>query len=376
MHDPISPPGRHPRRARALLIGLLVLLVIIIGLGTRTVPEYAITPGDATPVAPLVKISGVTTNPHHDKIMLTDVYLSSLTAWQWVTMHFQSHVEFVPAADLTSPGVPTSELVAQGFLQMNDSKQAAEVAAFRALGWKTPAIPTGAIVASVNTPSPANTAKVRVADEIVTFNGQKIASACALIDVVHSLAPGTMVHVGLARASITKKGVITWRKPTTLTMITAAIPTDLSTGTGCVGANETDRSWLGVAIEDGVRYRLPGIVSIDTSNIGGPSAGLAMTLTLIDELSRGSLTGHQVVAATGTIDAFGNVGDVGGVAEKTVAVQRAGASYFIVPQVEVATAEHAASPGLRIIGVTTLSQALNDLRAMGGDAPVALSTPR
>jgi PDZ domain-containing protein len=137
-----------------------------------------------------------------------------------------------------------------------------------------------------------------------------------------------------------------------------------------------DRSWVGVAIENGVRSTLPATVTIDTSNIGGPSAGLAMTLTLIDELSRGSLTGHQVVAATGTIDAFGNVGDVGGVAEKTVAVQRAGAKYFIVPQVEVATAQSAASPGLRIIGVTTLAQALNDLRAIGGDAVAPLTTPR
>jgi PDZ domain-containing protein len=358
------------------LIALIVFLVIIIGLGTLSVPEYALTPGNATPVAPLVNISGVATDHHHDKIMLADVYLSSLTAWQWVTMHFQSHVEFVPAADLTSPGVPTSELVAQGFLQMNDSKQAAEVAAFNTLGWKTPSISTGAIVVSVNARSPANSAGVHVADEIVAFNGEKITSTCSLIDMVHSLAPGTTVHFGLARASITKKGVITWKAPTTLTMKTAAIPKDLSAATGCAGATGFDRSWLGVAIEDGVRYKIPATVRIDTSNIGGPSAGLAMTLTLIDELSRGSLTGHQVVAATGTIDAYGNVGDVGGVAEKTVAVQRAGAKYFIVPQVEVATAQQASSSGLRIIGVTTLSQALNDLRAIGGDALVPFTPPR
>jgi PDZ domain-containing protein len=376
VHDPISPPRRAPRRTRGLLIALIVALAIIIGLGTMNVPEYALTPGEATPVAPLVKIRGIGTNPHHDKIMLTDVYLSSLTVWQWITMHFQSHVEFVPAADLTSPGVPTSELVAQGFLQMNDSKQAAEVAAFRALGWTTPSTPTGAIVISVNAPSPANAAHVHVADEIVALNGKRITTTCSLIDAVHSLAPGTAVRVGLARASISTKGAITWKAPTTLSMTTAAIPKDLSAPTGCPGVTGADRSWVGVAIENGVRSTLPATVTIDTSNIGGPSAGLAMTLTLIDELSRGSLTGHQVVAATGTIDAFGNVGDVGGVAEKTVAVQRAGAKYFIVPQVEVATAQSAASPGLRIIGVTTLAQALNDLRAIGGDAVAPLTTPR
>jgi PDZ domain-containing protein len=76
------------------------------------------------------------------------------------------------------------------------------------------------------------------------------------------------------------------------------------------------------------------------------------------------------------MDVYGNVGDVGGVAEKTVAVQRAGAKYFFVPQVEVATAKAAAQPGLTIIGVTTLVQALRDLRALGGAVPHPLTPPR
>jgi PDZ domain-containing protein len=82
------------------------------------------------------------------------------------------------------------------------------------------------------------------------------------------------------------------------------------------------------------------------------------------------------VAATGTIDQNGNVGDVGGVAEKTIAVENAGAHYFIVPQVEVATAKANASPGLHIIGVTTLHQALQALQRIGGAKPLPLTTPR
>ena len=62
-------------------------------------------------------------------------------------------------------------------------------------------------------------------------------------------------------------------------------------------------------------------------------------------------------------------------AEKTVAVQRAGAQYFLVPQVEVATARANATPGLSVIGVSSLAQALKDLRALGGAAPVALTRP-
>jgi PDZ domain-containing protein len=101
-----------------------------------------------------------------------------------------------------------------------------------------------------------------------------------------------------------------------------------------------------------------------------------MTLSLINAMSRHSISGNQSIAATGTIDVQGDVGDVGGVAEKTVAVQRAGAKYFFVPQVEVATAKSAAQPGLTIVGVTSLKQALRDLRKLGGAAPQPLTPPR
>jgi len=178
----------------------------------------------------------------------------------------------------------------------------------------------------------------------------------------------------VARAVISASGVITWKIPTSLTLRTAQAPSDASVA-GCAGVSGPSRSWLGISVENGVHYDFPASVSIDTANIGGPSAGLAMTLTLIDQLSRGSLTGHRSIAATGTIDIAGNVGDVGGVAEKTVAVQRAGAKYFLVPEIEVATARAAAEPGLKIIGVTTLAQALHALRSIGGAPPIPITQP-
>jgi len=70
--------------------------------------------------------------------MFTDVYLSSLNGWQWVLTHFESHVQYVSSNELVEPGVPTGELGAQGFLEMSDSKQAAEVAAFDALAGRRP----------------------------------------------------------------------------------------------------------------------------------------------------------------------------------------------------------------------------------------------
>ncbi len=140
-------------------------------------------------------------------------------------------------------------------------------------------------------------------------------------------------------------------------------------GTGCPGTPTPSRGYLGVEVETQQDFTYPFPVSVDTSEIGGPSAGLAMTLAIIDKLSPGSLTGGRTVAATGTITPTGAVGDVGGVAQKTVAVERAGATAFLVPPQEYAAAMSKDIPSLRIYRVSTLDQALTVLATLGGRVP-------
>ena len=78
-------------------------------------------------------------------------------------------------------------------------------------------------------------------------------------------------------------------------------------------------------------YDFPIDVNVDTSQIGGPSAGLAMTLSIFDKLTPGDLTGGKKVAVTGTISEDGSVGEIGGISQKTGSAKAAGAQLFIVP---------------------------------------------
>lgn len=354
-----------------------MLLIIFLGLKTIHTNEFAITPGNATPVAPLVKIAGVATNPHHDKIMLADVYLQQLTLWDWIAFHFQSHVQYLGTNQVVEPGISTQELQAQGFLQMSDAKQAAEAAAFRAIGWTIPATNSGTVINGVIAPSPAKTAGLHVGDEIVGVNESTIRTECQLISYTHDLAPGTALTLKVERVTISNQGALSYSSTSSVKLTTGTVPNLEVGSSGCPGVSGIEKSFLGVQLEDGFDFKLPATVSINTADIGGPSAGLAMTLTLINELSRGSLTGHHVIAVTGTIDAQGNVGPVGGVEEKTVAVHRAGAKYFFVPDGggDVAAARDAHQPDLKIIPVTTLQQVLRDLQALGGTKPQALTKP-
>ncbi|MGH9019728.1 MAG: PDZ domain-containing protein, partial [Acidimicrobiales bacterium] len=292
------------------VIVLSLAVTVLQHIGTD---EYSLTPGDAKPVAPLVSVRGLATDSRHDTILLTDVYLSSLSVFQWIVSHFQSHVEYVTANELVDPGIPADELGPQGYLEMSDSKEAAEIAALRALGWTIPVTRDGAVIAGVVSPSPARTAGLRVADRIVSVDGRSVTGACSLVRALATVSPGQSVRLSVARAQISAAGAITWRTPRVTSVTVGTTPAGAGTP-GCA-AGTKGRAWLGVEIEDGASVHLPARITINTRDIGGPSAGLAMTLTLIDRLSSGSLTGGHVVAATGTIAPDGSVGDVGGVAE-------------------------------------------------------------
>ncbi|KOU71016.1 hypothetical protein ADK57_11475 [Streptomyces sp. MMG1533] len=109
-------------------------------------------------------------------------------------------------------------------------------------------------------------------------------------------------------------------------------------------------------------------VTLKLADVGGPSAGLLFTLGIIDKLdgdgSDGDLTGGRTIAGTGTIDANGEVGAVGGVALKTQAARRDGATVFLVPKAECSDAKSELPKGLRLIPVTTLKGAVNALTAL------------
>ncbi|MFI5685678.1 S16 family serine protease [Streptomyces sp. NPDC051636] len=109
-------------------------------------------------------------------------------------------------------------------------------------------------------------------------------------------------------------------------------------------------------------------VTLKLADVGGPSAGLLFSLGIIDKLdgdgSGGDLTGGRTIAGTGTISADGKVGAVGGVALKTQAARRDGATVFLVPKAECSDAKSELPKGLRLVPVTTLKGAVSSLVAL------------
>ena len=103
--------------------------------------------------------------------------------------------------------------------------------------------------------------------------------------------------------------------------------------TTVAAATGSKRGVVGVLLDPNEKIHLPIRVSIDAHGVGGPSAGLAFALDVLQELGRNVDHGHKI-AATGEIFLDGRVGPIGGIKQKTIGAREAGVDVFLVPAAE------------------------------------------
>lgn len=122
---------------------------------------------------------------------------------------------------------------------------------------------------------------------------------------------------------------------------------------------------IGVLATGSYAESLEGLLSVETGSVGGSSAGLMMTLAILDVMYPGDLTGGLHVAGTGTISFDGTVGPVAGVDYKVRAAVESGAEWFMIPTSLVS--EVSAPKGIRLVAVDTLDEALDSLCEVADD---------
>ncbi|HSB39137.1 MAG TPA: PDZ domain-containing protein [Gaiellaceae bacterium] len=239
-----------------------------------------------------------------------------------------------------APPIPSGVEQQIGQQDMTESQKVAAVVALRHLGYRVAARSGGVTIVLVDPHAPA--AKVlRTSDVIVSADGKKVTSVIGLRAVLAKHRPGDLVRIGYRRDG----------KVRAATIKTVSDPQDPS------------RALVGVSARDALRVKLPLKITIDAGGVGGPSAGLAFALDILQELGRDVSHGHKV-AATGELALDGTVGPIGGVKQKTLGVRRAGVDVFLVPAGENAREARRYADGLRIIPVKNFPQALRALATL------------
>jgi PDZ domain-containing protein len=334
--------------------GVVVVLAIVAGTLIR-LPYVLIAPGTAQSVERAVKIEGAPTFPHRGQVLLLTVSVSGdrpnvfavLSGW------LDDDTEVLPEDEVLQ-GKSREEEQRLNRLEMADSQMTAKRVALERLGYPVPVTGAGAVVTGVQKGAPAD-GKLRVGDVITAVDGQPVTLAEQIGPLVRARAPGQPVTFTVGRNGST---------------VEASVPTRAAEGGACPG-----RPQVGVVTRTrDEKFDFPVDVKIDTGKISGPSAGLAFTLTIIDDLTPGDLTAGKKVAVTGTIEPGGAVGPIGGVEQKAVAADRAGAKLFIVPMPELKDAR-ARAGDMKVVGIRTLDDALTELTKFGGEVSVPPAPP-
>jgi PDZ domain-containing protein len=353
----VVTPSPRRRWPMGLVITGIVLVAIFIAASVITVPYDELVPGDALPVSKLITVPPGKAHRLHGTVLLTDVGLiENLHLIRLLPAWLDGDAQLVKTAVLTG-NLPEAEENRQGVVDMAESQLTASSVALRQLGYAVPEHDVGATVYALQPKTPGYRA-LTVGDVITAVDGVPTPNPKVLRTVTRTHQPGQTI---------------------TLRVGTIAHPSpghDVTVRLTKIKEDGTTVPFIGI-LSMGTQpvYDFPFPIKIDADQIGGPSAGLAWTLGIINSLSGGRLTGGATIAASGTIDPDGSVGDVGGVTQKTVAVENAKATVFLVPQVELKVAQAKANAHLKVFGVTSLAQAMHDLESLGGHLGRAASGP-
>jgi len=340
------------RNLRRLGWGLFVIVGLgIIGGFFIPTPYVALVPGSARTTEDLVDVSGLDVFPSDGEVLFTTVRLKSRpNIWEYLWLTSDDDANVVPEELIFGNRTPAENREAN-LQAMTDSKEVAVSVALAELGYEAVA-PTGVFVADVVVDSAADGVLDR-GDVLLAVDGVKILTDVDLVDELRNRSAGDTVVFTLQRH-------------------TSADTEELELVLGG-RADEPEVGFLGVQPQTRIEMNtdLPFEVDIDSGAVGGPSAGLAFTLAILDQLTEGELTGGTEIAVTGTMSIDGTVGSVGGVPQKAAAVRELGIEIFIVPralgEVILAEVEQRAGDELRIIPVDDLEEALAVLDGLGGD---------
>jgi PDZ domain-containing protein len=321
-----------------------VLLVLFGLLGAAVpVPYVAQVPGPTYNTlgdidgSPVITLEGKDRPKTRGNLNLTTVGVSGagLSLVQAVRGWFDDEVSVVPEETVYPPDRSEEETRKANREAFLTSEEAATSAALGHLGY-----PEKVVVRGLADDSPSADA-LQEGDAVESVDGRPTPDLDTLTDVLTAIPPGTEIQVGYRRLG--KAGTVA-----------------VTTG------RATDRkgSLLGISVRE--MPSAPFDVDIKVEDVGGPSAGLMLTLGIIELAGDEDLTGGDVVAGTGTIDEKGTVGPIGGITLKILAAQDIGAKLFLVPAdncAELLAAGPPPVPTAKVQDVDDALTALDDLRA-------------
>jgi Lon-like protease len=327
---------RHASPGRLVGAGLGLLVVVGLVLFLTPSNDYIFLPDPAHRVAPYVSVAGHKRPTGPGGIYFVDIQVRKATLLERLLPQLRDGGELVPAGEVNSPGQSEAQRRQADLREMSTSQQIAAAVAERAAGYNVPTTYFGALVDGVYPGLPA-VGKIQPTDVIVSIDGSPVRRIGDLRRLIAKYASAPL-RIGLRRGSSLKQ--VTLR-----------------------AVRRDGRPIVGVQVEQAASVHLPVAVKINLGKVGGPSAGLAFALDVLETLGRDVDHGYKV-AATGQIELDGSVTPIGGAAQKAIGVRRAGVDVFLVPAGDNARDARRHAGNVRVIPVQSFQQALHALATL------------
>lgn len=330
-----------------------ISIVILFSLLFFQLPYFYSQPGSALVLNDLITVE----DGYEEKgaFMLTTVKMGRATIPIYLWAKLNSNLELHPMKQLKYDGESDEEYHERQLFMMKQSQDAAKIVAYRHANKRFTVNNKGVVVIRFIDGMPAKEV-LQPGDRIIAVDGKAVQTADELMRRFNGKSLGETVSLTVVRNGKTHSVEVAF----------APFPDDIS---------HSEQS-IGIGIVNPITYKeitFEQDVHIDTSEIGGPSAGLMFALEIYNQLVPEDMTKGYQIAGTGTLNEDGTVGRIGGAGQKVVAAHKAGADYFFAPNekgasdsnyVEALRVAERIGTTMEIVPVDTFADALQFLQSL------------
>ncbi|MGB7858921.1 MAG: PDZ domain-containing protein [Acidimicrobiia bacterium] len=334
--DSYTQPAEAEKQRFASWPLVLIGVLFFIGMAGAVawnieLPNVAFGPGPVSDAADAVVASDVDVYPPDGELLMLTVVSQDVNIFEAIIAGFDPTIDLVAKQAVRRSGETDEEYRNRVLQQMDDSNFRSVAVALDYLGIEM--VPIDVVINEFVEGVPAAEV-LQLGDSIVAVDGVEVHNVSEIGDLLEGSKVGQTV-------------VITVKRDGELMDLDVELAErDDEPGVAMVGVI------LGELTES------PFPLSLEAGNVGGPSAGMMHTLAIIDTLTEGEMTKGNVIAGTGTIAVDGTVGAIGGIRQKVVAAEAAGASYVLVPVDNYESALTAERDHIEIVAIGTLDEAM------------------
>ena len=293
---------------KKLIRNILLIAAILLAISFYYLPYYVSKPGMAKELEPIVEVE----DGYDEKgsFMLTTVRMGRANIYSYLMAKISKYQELYTMEEIKGEDETEEEYNVRQLYLMDSSKWAAIEVAYKKANIPVDVHYKGVYVLNVVPDMPAE-GKLQPADRIFKVDGIEFTSSEQFMNYVSSKKVGDLV-------------VLTYDRKNEINEVSLTVSEfNQEENKGKVG--------IGIGLVDDKELIVQPEVTVQSDEIGGPSAGFMFSLEIYNQLTKEDFTRGYKVAGTGIISPDGTVGKIGGIEQKVVAADKAGAEIFFAP---------------------------------------------